>query len=216
VGELVEDAANPDLLSGQRVQALMQCAMVEVSFGMVTEAMEKLRGLYAYYTQYDVPEMRGAVLLQVAEAFRRANAPERAHHAIMAAIDIATEHKDMTLMANASHALASHAAARGNHAEVEMACAVGSVSTKALRQDDLHAEFLLRRGDARAAMGNWAGALEIWTMCANETREKGNYNMLLGALTRLHDYSSRTGHRDIAAGYAREIHEYRAIVGGAG
>ncbi|WP_394848838.1 hypothetical protein LZC95_15455 [Pendulispora brunnea] len=216
IGELIEDASNPELLPGQRVQALMQCAMVEVSLGMLTEAMAKLRSLYAYYTQYNVPEMRGVVLLQVAEAFRRANAPERAHHAIMAALDIATSHSDLTLMTNSSHALALHSAGQANYLEAEMACAVGCVSARALHQDDLHAEFLLRRGDARAAQGNWAGALEMWTTCANETRDKGNYNMLSDALGRLHDYASRTGHRDIAAGYAAEIQECRVITGGAG
>ena len=216
IGELIEDAGNPELEPGQRIQALTQCAIVEVSLGMLPEAMAKLSRLYAYYTAYDVPEMRGLVLLQVAEAFRRANALDRAHHAIMAAFDIATEHRDLTLMVNSSHALATHAASRGNHEEVEMACAVGSVSAKAIGQDDLCAEFLLRRGDARAAQGNWGGALTVWTECANETREKGNYNMLLGALTRLRDYASRAGHRDIANGYANEVREYEAIKGGVG
>ena len=214
VGELVEDGANLELEPGQRLQALLQCAIIEVTLGQLPEAMAKFTRLYAYYTAHQIPEMQGLILLQIAEAFRQANAPERAHRSILAAVDLATEHKDLALMVNSSHALASHAASRGNHAEVEMACAIGAGAAKLLGFDDLHAEFLLRRGDAQAAQGNWAGALALWTTCANETRENGSYNMLLGALSRLQDYAARAGHREIANQYAKEIRDHQAIVEG--
>ena len=61
--ERMEDSSNPERTIGQRVQALFECATVQVALDMLPEAMEKLRVLYGYYTQYELPEMQCLVLI---------------------------------------------------------------------------------------------------------------------------------------------------------
>ncbi|WP_394849758.1 hypothetical protein LZC95_20170 [Pendulispora brunnea] len=210
VESLLQDANNNDLELGQRLNALLQCAMVEVSLGRLPQAMAKFAPLYEHYAAHGIHQMQGLVLLQVAEAFRRANSLGLARNCLLGALDLATKNGDLGMMATSTHALVPIAAAQAAHLEVESASSVGMGAAAALKMHDLHADFFLRLGDARAGFGNWAGAITSWTDGATFARDHAGQAMLLQLLGRLQDYAARAGYPDTARQYAAEIQRIRA------
>jgi len=211
VEALLEDANDPELESGQRMSALLQCATVEVSLGRLPQAMEKFVPLYHHYETHGLYQLQGLILLQVAEAFRQVNSPARARNCLLGALDLSTQNSDPSLMLNSAHGLATMAATQGAYQEMESACSIGIGAAMLLGMHDTHVDLLVRLGDARAAQANWVGAVSSWTEGAKVARENDCREMLIQVLGRFHDYASRAGQHEIARQYAAEIQQHRAM-----
>jgi len=214
VGEVADavaaDAANVNLPPARRINALLQCAAMDLALGRLEAAAEKYTLLYQYYDQHNVVQMKASALQGIGEVMARVGNLEAARGRYLQALDVASDARSLPHIMQVAAAIGEIDMRLRAFAEADTSFTLGAGAADKLGLVCVRADLLERTGEARAAAGNLRGAAEAWTQSAAVAREFNYDPRLESVLQHLHDLSSGAGYREVAVRYRDELAEVRA------
>lgn len=220
VGDLADaralDAADPKLPPARRMQALLECAALDVALGRTEAALDKYGVLFQYYDEHKVPELKASVLHGLGDLMMRLERLPAARGHYLQSLDLAAEARSLHLILQAASAIGQVDTRLGAYAEADTSFTLGAGAAEKMGNFYARADLLEKAGEARWATGNARGAVEAWTSAANVAREGGYDPRLASVLVRLRDLSHRGGHRDVASVYDTELREVSARLSSSG
>ncbi|MDF2696440.1 MAG: hypothetical protein K0S65_4823 [Labilithrix sp.] len=214
VGDLADavalDAADPRLPPARRMNALLQCAALDVALGRYEAAIDKYGTLYQYYDTHKVTELKAMVVHGLGDVMTRLDRLPAGRGHYLQALDLASDAQSLPLILQAAFAIGEVDMRLRAYVEAGTSFSLGASAAEKLGNVFMQADLLERAGEARWEAGDGRGAVEAWTSAANVARD-GAYDERLGSvLVRLRDVTQRAGHADVAARYDAEIHQVRA------
>jgi hypothetical protein len=213
VGDLADasavDAANPRLPPARRMNALLQCAALDVALGRYEAAIDKYGTLFQYYDTHKVTELKAVVVQGLGDVMSRIDRLPAARGYYLQALDLASDAKSLMLITQASSAIGEIDMRLRSYAEANTSFTLGSSAAEKMGHVFVQADLLERAGEARWNNGDARGAVEGWTATANLARENGYDARLVSVLARLRDVSRSAGHSDVAARYDAELAQVR-------
>lgn len=220
VGDLADavalDAADPQFPPARRMNALLQCAALDVALGRYEAAIDKYGILYQYYDTFKVIELKTMVVQGLGDVMARLDRLPAARGHYLQALDLASDAKSLTLILQAASAIGEVDMRLGDLAEADTSFTLGAGAAEKLGNVFMRADLLERAGEARWGLGNARGATEAWTTSATVARESAYDERLSSVLVRMRDLSQRAGYADIAQGYDAELREVNARLALAG
>jgi hypothetical protein len=220
VGDIADavalDAADPKLPPARRMNALLQCASLDVALGRYEAAIDKYGILYQYYDKFKVIELKTMVVHGLGDVMARVDRLPAARGHYLQALDLASDAKSLTLILQAASAVGEVDMRLRELAEADTSFTLGAGAAEKLGNVFMHADLLERAGEARWGLGNARGATEAWTKAANVARESAYDERLSSVLPRMRDLSERAGYADIAQSYDAELRQVKARLALAG
>ena len=204
---VADDAANPAVPEVQRINALLQCAALDVALGRLQPAIEKYGTLFAYYDRHGVLEMKAVVVQGVGDVLMRLDDLRGARDKFLQALDLAADAKSVPLILNATTAIGDVDMRLSAHDEAAYSYGLAAEAAEKLGNGFARADLLEKRGSAEAARGASREAVTAWTASATVARESAYDERLVSVLSRLRDVSARAGHRDLRDLYDAELRE---------
>lgn len=220
VGDIADavalDAADPQFPPARRMNALLQCAALDVALGRYEAAIDKYGILYQYYDTFKVIELKTMVVQGLGDVMARLDRLPAARGHYLQALDLASDAKSLTLILQVASAIGEVDMRLGDLAEADTSFTLGAGAAEKLGNVFMRADLLERAGEARWGLGNARGATEAWTTSATVARESAYDERLSSVLVRMRDLSQRAGYADIAQGYDAELREVNARLALAG
>ena len=202
---VAEDAADPQLPPARRMNALMQCAMLDVALGRYEAAIEKYGVLFTFYDTHNVPELKALVVHGLGDVMSRLDRLPAARGRYLQALDLASEAKSLLLILQSASAIGEIDMRLGELVEADTSFTLGADAAQKLGNAYMQADLLEKAGEARWGIGNARGATEAWTTSASIAREYFYDERLASVLVRMRDIAQRGGYPDIADKYADEL-----------
>jgi tetratricopeptide (TPR) repeat protein len=187
-----------------RMNALLQCALLDHALGRYEAAIEKFAQLFAYYDEHRVPELAALVVKSVGDVLMRVSRTSAARDKYLQALDIASDCGSLMLIFQAASALGELASASRGWAEADTSFTLAADSAEKLGFAHACADALDRAGLARAHLGELNRAVVAWTKSANVARESDYATRLAEVLSRLRDVARNANYPDVAATYESE------------
>ncbi|MFZ5891772.1 MAG: hypothetical protein ACOY0T_12015 [Myxococcota bacterium] len=184
---MAQDAVDPRLPLGERMQNFLQLAMIDMSYQRYDESIKKYAVLYEYYKLSDAPIMQALCLLGVGDCLRMAGQTVRAREKYQQGLALALQAKSPVAIPAPPLADGSPNPNPGLHPSappvlLNLALAAAEVSMTLNLFDDARSYFdtasrmaakcmnafaaadtLERKGDAEVALGLHAEALATWS-----------------------------------------------------
>ncbi len=197
----VGDRAAPP---ARRMNALLQCAVLDFALGRYEAAMDKYGLLYTYYDAHRVHELKALVVKSVADVLARLERSDAARDKYLQALEIASDACSLMLVLQITSALGDLATRRGAYGEADVSYSLSADAAEKLGLAHARADALSRAASARVEGGDLSRAVAAWTVAANVSRESDYPARLTQVLGSLRDIAKHAGHRDIAASYESE------------
>jgi tetratricopeptide (TPR) repeat protein len=214
VGDIADavalDAADPQFPPARRMNALLQCAALDVALGRYEAAIDKYGTLYQYYDTFKLIELKTIVVQGLGDVMARLDRLPAARGHYLQALDLASDAKSLTLILQAASAVGEVDMRLGELAEADTSFTLGAGAAEKLGNVFMRADLLERAGEARWGLGNAQGATEAWTKSATVARESDYDERLASVLVRMRDISQRAGYADLAETYAAELRDVNA------
>jgi tetratricopeptide (TPR) repeat protein len=201
IARQVGDRAAPPAV---RMNALLQCALLDYAVGRYEAAIDKFGQLYAYYDEHRVPELAALVVKSVGDVLARVARPAAARDKYLQALDIASDCGSLMMIFQTTSALGEISSASKAWVEADTSFTIAAESAEKLGCAHARADALDRAGLARARLGDLNRAVVAWTTSANVARESDYATRLAEVLSRLRDVARNANHPDIAASYECE------------
>jgi hypothetical protein len=204
------EAADQDKPEVQRINALLQCAALDVALGRLQPAMEKYGVLYHYYDKHNVLEMKATVVQGVGDVLGRVNNYTAARDKYLQALDIASDAKCLPIILNVTLALGEADMRLQLFSEAAYTFGIAADAAEKMMNPYARADALEKQGNALAGMNEWRSATEAWTGSAVVARDCAYDVRLADVLEHLSDLSGRAGDARSKSAYDRELREVRA------
>ncbi len=171
------EAANAKVPAARRMQAFLQCAMLDVALGRYPAAAEKFGLLYDYYDRHKVIVLKTMVVQAMGDLFVRTKKPDEARAKYLQALDLASDAQSLPLICPIASSLGEVNMQTGSFVEAAVSFDLGAAAAAKLGNSFAQADLLERAGEARwrvkdhgAAVRDWKTAVEIARGCSYSAR----------------------------------------------
>lgn len=205
---LADDAADPGLPKGERMEALLQLAALDYAYKRYPQAIEKYRVLYDHYSEEKNPALQALCLQGVGDVLRRLGKSDQAKERYQQALAIAVPTGAFPLMLNLLAGTGELCLERKEFAEAEGYLALADPVAAKLINPFAKCDVMEKLGMAREAQKNYAGAVDAWRRAAVLCKEVEYLDRWKSVLERLLAVYRQTRRPETAA-FERELSDVR-------
>ena len=204
------EAEDTSLPVVKRLDALLQCAAMDVAVGRYEAAIDKYSRLYKHYEEHHLTEMQALAAQGTADVLARIDRLPAARGRYLQALDLAAEAGSLHLIMSISGAIGDVDMKTRAFVEAARSYELGADAAEKLANGYVRADLLDRCGTAHEAAGDVGAAVGAWTAAATLARLVRHDSCLLGVLDHLRRVARKAGHGDKVAAFDAEITALRA------
>ena len=182
---MAQEAADPTLPEGERMQLLGQLAALDFAYDRLDEAAAKYGVLYGYYTRGKAPAMQALVLQGVGDILRKTGNLPLARDRYAQGLTHALETQSLPLMLGLAYNVGDLNLELKNYPEADGHLDIArTIASKSLNPK-LQADAMEKMGIARMGQKRYADAVAIWNEAAEVCRGCDHRDRLCSILERL-------------------------------
>lgn len=159
---LVKDAGDRSRPLGERMQALLQLAWLDIAYQRYGEALAKYRRVYDFYAQHRAPAMQAMALQGVGDVLRRQGDRKGAKLRYQQGLTLAMQTQALPVTLHLTYAIGEVSLDLGDDREAEGFFGLADRIAGKAMNPFVKAQALEQQGVARARLGDPGGALEAW------------------------------------------------------